>query len=97
MDRARHARHGKQKKSKLKVVKALNARKRKVSNAYRIEHRSLTIANQAKIIKKLRKENQLLKARIAKLVNNKGPLFYDVIMLRWYSTINNSKIDASTK
>lgn len=68
-DRARLARHGKRKKSEHKVVKALNARKRKVSNAYRIEDRSITIANQAKMIKKLRKENQLLKARIGKLVN----------------------------
>lgn len=70
VDRARHARHGKLQKSQHKVVKALHARKRKVSNAYRIEDRSLTIANQAKLIKKLRKENKSLKARIGKLVNN---------------------------
>lgn len=69
-NRARLARQGKKKKYQHKVVKALHARKRKVSNVYCIDDNSLTIANQAKLIKKLRQENKALKTRITKLVNN---------------------------
>ena len=70
-DRARNARQHKSQKCKWNTLKAGKARKCKVKSTVG-NNTALVIANQAKLIKKLKAEIAILKTQVTKLTNNRA-------------------------